>query len=79
LPLSPSIVVWTEHAEAKAALLGLPVTDIESFVLEHHSARLANHRAGDWMVRTNRLAVVYNYPDADDKTAARIVTLWRRR
>jgi hypothetical protein len=79
LTSSPSLIVWTEHAAAKAALLGIPVADVESVVLEHHAARRANHRAGDWMVTTDRLAVVYNHPDVHDETAARVVTLWRRR
>jgi len=73
----PHIVRFTDHARAKAELLGIARADVEEAVLERHSQRKRNSRAADWLVVTVRLAIAYNHPDGDDELAARVVTLWR--
>jgi hypothetical protein len=75
---APSRVVWTAHAAEKARRLGLPPGAVERVVLERHRERGRNPRAADWVVLEGRLVVAYNHPDRRDRTAARIVTLWRR-
>jgi hypothetical protein len=79
MPPSPASVRWTDHAAAKAALLGIPRTDVEDAVLDLHATRQRNPGSGDWRVDAGRLTVLYNHPDSLDVTAARVVTLWRRR
>lgn len=75
----PYLVRWTDHAVVKAAMLALARADVEKAVIEHHDARQTNPGAAEWKVIVGRLVVVYNYPDQDDSSTARIVTLWRRR
>jgi len=75
---APTIVVWTDHALAKAQLLGIGLADVEDAVLADHEKRTRNTGAADWLLRSGRLAIAYNYPD-DDYLAARVVTLWRQR
>lgn len=73
----PAAVVWTDHALGKAHLLGIATSDVEDILLRHHHRRTRNSRAADWMLRSGRLAIAYNYPAGDDHTAL-LVTLWRR-
>jgi hypothetical protein len=73
----PRMVRFTDHALAKAELLGIPRTDIESAVLERHRDRRRNTRAADWLIVAGRLAIAYNHPDSDDDLVALVVTLWR--
>lgn len=75
---SPTVVVWTDHALAKAQLLGVARVDVEDAVLADHEKRTRNTRAADWLLRSGRLAIAYNYP-TDDHLTARVVTLWRHR
>jgi hypothetical protein len=77
-PAEPRIVRWSDHALAKAELLGLPRADVEAAVLDRHHSRKANTGAADWLVEAGVLAVAYNHPDGDDEIAAFVVTLWRR-
>jgi len=51
----------------------------EDIVVEHHAERVRNHGAGGWKVVGRGLAVIYEHPDHDDATTARVITLWRRR
>lgn len=76
-PRGPSTVVWSDHALAKAQLLGLSTTDVEDAVLNQHEQRSRNSKAADWLVRSGRLVVAYNYPEGDEQTAL-IVTVWRQ-
>lgn len=73
----PSTVVWTDHALAKAQLLGIATSDIEDAILSLHEQRQRNAREADWLVQSGRLIVAYNHPEGDDQTAL-VVTLWRR-
>lgn len=63
---SPITVLWTDHALAKAEHLGIARADIESAVLAGHAQRRRNAGAADWRVDADRLAVIYNHPDAGD-------------
>lgn len=79
MPDAPTSVRWTDHASAKASLLGFARTDVEDAVLRGHARRQRNVGAGDWRITQARLVVVYDHPDHDDPSTARIITLWRRR
>ena len=73
----PRMVRFTDHALAKAELLGITRTDVEQAVLERHRRRRHNTRAADWVIVAGRLAIAYNHPDGDDDLVAFVVTLWR--
>jgi hypothetical protein len=45
-------------------------------VLDNHDSRRRNPGSGDWLVRQGRLAVIYDWRDGDDATAARVITVW---
>lgn len=74
---APRIVHFTDHALAKAQLLGIARSDIEAAVLERHGQRTRNTGSADWLTTAGRLAVAYNYPHEGDQLVALIVTLWR--
>ncbi len=74
----PRIVAWSDHAFAKAEILGIARSDVEEAVLSGHGNRTRNTGAADWMATVGRLVVAYNHPDNNDALTARIVTLWRR-
>jgi hypothetical protein len=46
----PRIVRFTDHALAKAELLGIARTDVELAVLKRHRERKRNTRAADWLI-----------------------------
>jgi len=73
---APRIVAWTDHALAKAQLLGITPIDVEDAVLEGHPSRSKNTGAADWLVVSGRLAIAYNHPPDGDELVV-IVTLWR--
>ncbi|MGQ0805699.1 MAG: hypothetical protein ACT4PI_17790 [Actinomycetota bacterium] len=79
MPSVPERVRWTDHAYVKAGLLGAARPDIERAVLEQHHDRQSNPGAAQWRLSTGPWVILYDHPDRDDSTAARIVTLWRRR
>jgi hypothetical protein len=74
---APSEVTWSEHAVVNAHLLGYSRRDLEDLGLTRHAHRARNTGAVDWLVRSARLVVAYNFPAADG-VAAHIVTLWRQ-
>ncbi len=78
VPISPVRVVWTDHALAKALLLGAARSWVADPVLEHAN-RERNHGAAEWRLTVDRTVIVYDCPDGDDQLTARVVTLWRRR
>jgi hypothetical protein len=73
---APATVLWTDHALAKAQLLGIANADVEDALLAGHESRVRNSRA-DWLVRFGRLVIAYNYPEGDELTAL-VVTLGRQ-
>lgn len=75
----PARIVWTDHARVKAHVLGIALTDVESWIAQRHGRRERNHGAADWRVAVGSVVVVYNHPDGDDARVARVVTVWRRR
>jgi hypothetical protein len=75
---APRLVRWTDHAVAKADLLGYSRVDVESAILERHAQRKRNTGAADWLLSVGRLEVAYNHPDGGDELAALVVSLWRR-
>jgi hypothetical protein len=72
------MVEWTDHALAKAQLLGIARADVEDAILAQRERRSRNAGAADWLVVSGRLAVAHNYP-SDDELTALVVILWRRR
>jgi alkylation response protein AidB-like acyl-CoA dehydrogenase len=78
MPADPRIVHWSDHALAKAELLGFARADVEQIVLAGHRRRTSNSGAADWLTEAGRLVVAYNHPDGGDEIAALIVSLWRR-
>ncbi len=79
MPSAPQHVRWTDHAYVKANTLGAARADIEQTVIDHHDVRRTNTGAAQWRLSTGPWVVLYDHPDGDDRTTARIVTLWRRR
>jgi hypothetical protein len=73
----PSRVVFTAHGEDKAQQLNRSLVDVAAVVLGNHEQRRRNPGEADWVVSGSGLVVVYNWPDHDDQTAARVVSLWR--
>ena len=77
--LGPSRIRWSDHALVKAGILGIARADVEAVVIEGHAGRQRNAGAARWRVSTGRPVVLYDHPDGDDETTARVVTRWRRR
>ncbi len=75
----PHVVVWSDHALAKAHFLGIPRVDVEEALLAFHGSRERNTGAADWLLRHGRLAIAYNFPGEGDELVAAVVTIWRRR
>lgn len=73
---APSRVVFTDHAAERAARYGIPYGDIADAVLDEHERRQRNPGAADWLIRKGRLTVIYDWPDGDDETTARVITVW---
>jgi hypothetical protein len=72
----PVRVFFSDHAAERARQFGFSETDIGDAILDGHDERRRNQGSGDWVVTCGRLLVVYNWPDDDDQTAARVVTVW---
>lgn len=79
VPGRPYILRWTAHALAKVEILGIDRTRVERAVLESDHFRRPNSGAAAWRINAGRLVIVYEHPDQGDPSAARIVTVWRRR
>lgn len=75
----PSRVVFTEHGEDKARQHGRALVDVAVVVLSGHERRERNPGEADWRVSAGGMVVVYNWPDGEDATAARVVSLWSAR
>jgi hypothetical protein len=75
---NPLQVTWSQHAFAKATILGVSRADVEQAVLEGHPRRLRNSGDADWRILVGRWVVLYNHPDREDPLSAHIVTLWRQ-
>jgi len=74
---APVRVVFTDHAAERAVRYGISYQNIADAVLDNHDSRQRNPGSDDWFVRQGRLAVIYDWPDGEDATAARVVTVWR--
>ncbi len=73
---APVRVVFTDHAIERAAFYDLPYRDVADAVLSAHESRQRNPGSADWVLRSGALVVIYNWPDGDDATTARVVTAW---
>jgi len=45
-------------------------------VLVEHARRQRNPGAGDWLIHRGQLTVIYDWPDADDASTARVIPVW---
>jgi len=72
----PTRVVFTAHGEEKAHRFSRSLDAIANLVLTNHERRQRNPGEADWVVTGGGLVIVYNWPDGDDETAARVVSLW---
>jgi hypothetical protein len=72
----PSRVVFTAHAARRAQKRGIDLLAVADLVVEHHTRRRRNPREADWLIRTRRLVIAYNWPDRDDRTTAVVVSMW---
>jgi len=73
---TPVRVVFTDHAAERAERYGIAYRDIADAVLDGHGRRARNPGSGDWLIRSGRLVVIYDWPDDDDAAAARVITVW---
>lgn len=74
---APRRVVFTDHAAERAARYAVPAVEVADVLLQEHPRRQVNPGAAEWRVRRRALVVVYDWPDGDDETTARVVSLWR--
>ncbi len=58
---------------------GLTRNAVEQAVREQHPIREANGGEADWRIDAGRFFVLYDYPDAGDMDAIRIITAWPKR
>jgi len=79
MPGNPYLVRWTAHALAKVEILGIDRVEIERAILEYDHVRRQNPGAAAWRINAGRLVIVYQHPDQGDRSAARVVTVWRKR
>lgn len=75
---APIRVVFTDHAAERAVRYGISFDEIADAILDEHDRRQRNPGSGDWLVRGGRLTVIYNWPDGQDATTARVVTVWQQ-
>jgi len=54
----------------------VPYGDVADALLVGHARRQRNPGAGDWLVHKGRLTVIYDWPDSDDASTARVITVW---
>jgi hypothetical protein len=73
----PVRVFFSDHAAERARQYGISEVDVGDAILDGHDERRRNRGSGDWFLTRGLLAVIYDWPDRDDETAARVVTLWR--
>jgi len=73
---SPTRVVFSDHGAERCARYGLAYADVGDVVLDEHDRRQRNPGSGDWIAQSGRLTVVYNWPDEDDQSSARVITAW---
>jgi hypothetical protein len=74
----PILVHWTLHALDKAEQFGFVRRDVEAAVLGAHRERRRNPGAAAWKVVIGHMVIAYEYPDGEDSSTARVVTVWRR-
>lgn len=68
--------MFTDHAAERAARYAIALADVADAILDRHDRRRRNAGAGDWLLRSGSLVIVYAWPDRDDPSTARIITLW---
>ena len=74
---SPVIVAFTRHAERRAGERGLALAELAELLLAQHDRRLRNAGGADWIVHAAGVAIVYDWPDGEDATAALVISAWR--
>ncbi len=74
--LAPTRVAFTDHAAERAARYGIPYGDVADAVLDEPSADSAIQAPPNWLIRKRRLTVIYDWPDGEDETTARVIAVW---
>jgi Domain of unknown function (DUF4258) len=74
--------VWTAHALLRLDERRLGQSDVEQAIRAGHGGRLVNDGQADWLIEGItahgvRFEAIYDHPDGDDETTARIVSAWR--
>jgi len=67
---------WPSSGLGSQDSYGLAYVDVGDVVLDEHDRRQRNPGSGDWIAQSGRLTVVYNWPDEDDQSSARVITAW---
>lgn len=76
---APTRVAFTQHGARRCAKYGRGQAGVGDLLLSGHRRRRRNVGSGDWLLVTGGIAIVYDWPDRDDATTARVVTVWPQR
>lgn len=73
--------VWTVHAESRLSKRLLNRAAVEQAIRTGHRAPRINSGQADWIAHGlcpdgRRFSVAYDHPHRDDRTTARVVTVW---
>jgi hypothetical protein len=73
--------IWTVHAEGRLRERLLDRVEIEQAIRTGHRTPRINRGQADWIahgvcVDGRRFLVAYDHPHRDDRTTARVVTVW---
>lgn len=79
-PPRPYRAKFAGHGLDRCAAFGRSPADVGELVVANHHRRERNHRGrADWQLNVGGLVIVYDWPDHDDPTTARVVSLWPTR
>ena len=79
-------IKWTTHARRRLSRLrkhGVGEAEIEAVIRSEHDYRETNSGKADWRVTLTdddgrRFAVVYDHPDGNNRSRARVVTVFHK-
>ena len=74
---APAVVVFTRHAEQRAAERDIPLRDVADVLLAGHARRRRNPGDADWLLRERGITIAYDWPDRDDAMTAVVISVWR--
>lgn len=71
------IVVFSPHADWRAAERGVDVRHVQETLLTNHAQRRRNPHHADWLLQADGIAIAYNWPDGGDAAMALVISVWR--